>query len=157
MKVVAKSYFDVIGASQDEGLLCEDPSLAVQASKDECDINNIVKKYLRTGELPGQREGIYADLSGFGDLRDMMHAVNEAQQAFMELPAEVRRFFDNDPTKLVEFAQDDRNYDKAVELGLIDKRSSPPAPAPGAGSSPAPQPSAGDKQPASSGPNTTST
>lgn len=147
MKVVARSYFDVIGNS-DDGLLCEDPSLAVQAAKAECDINNIVKTYMRTGELPGQRQLIYADISEMSDLRDALHMVNDAQQAFMDLPAEVRRHFDNDPVKLVEFAQDPNNYDKAVELGLAVRKEVPApvtpsaaAPVVTAGSSPAVAPS----------------
>lgn len=124
--VVAKNYFDVVGASQDEGLKCEDPTLTVQSSKDECDINVIVKRYLRTGELPGVRQGVYADISGLTDLRDAIHMVNDAEQAFMELPAELRREFDNDPTKLVEFAADPRNRDRAIELGLVDPPKKPP-------------------------------
>lgn len=118
---VARSYFDAVGKSGDPGLKCEDVSLTVQASKDECDINIIVKKYLRTGELPGVRQGVYADLSQMIDLRDAIHMVNDAQQAFMELPAELRREFDNDPTKLVEFALDSKNKERAIALGLIDK------------------------------------
>lgn len=117
-KVVAKSYFDVVGASQDEGLKCEDPSLAVQAPKEECDINNIVKRYLRTGELPQVVQGVYADVSQLSDLATAMEIVDQADAAFMALPAEIRREFDNDPRKLVEFAADPSNLERAYELGL---------------------------------------
>lgn len=124
--VVARSYFDAIGHSADAGVDCsEDESPTVQASKDECDINVIVNKYLRTGEMPGVRQGVYADISEMVDLRDAIHMVNDAQQSFMELPANVREFFRNDPTALVEFAADPRNRDKAIELGLIDVAEEP--------------------------------
>lgn len=127
MKVVARSYFDAVGNSADEGLKCEDPSLAVQSAKDDCDINNIVKKYLRTGELPEMRQAVYADVSELGDLRDATERVLAAEEAFMQLPAEVRRYFDNDPVRLVEFSQDPANLEKAVELGLAVRREpSPP-------------------------------
>lgn len=136
-KVVARSYFDTVGNSADPGVTCRDASLAVQASKQECDINFIVNKYLRTGEMPGHRQGVFADLSEFTDLRDAIHIVNEAQQAFMELPAEVRKEFDNDPTKLVEFASDlsdPKKFDRALELGLVERAPAAPpkaaAPAP---------------------------
>ncbi|AXH77433.1 MAG: internal scaffolding protein [Microviridae sp.] len=137
-KVVARNRFSARDASGD--ILCSEPTLAVQASKDECDINVIVRKYLRTGELPGLRQGVYADLSGMVGLQDALHMVNEAEQAFMELPAEVRRYFDNDPVKLVEFASDSKNLEKAIELGLAEKPvvtpPSQPVPVPGAGQAP---------------------
>lgn len=145
---VARGYFD---PKPEDGLSCKDPSLAVQASKDECDINVIVKRYLRTGELPGARQGVYADISHMVGLQDAIHMVADAEQAFLELPAEIRRRFDNDPVKLVAFAQDDRNYDEAVKLGLANPKASPP-------SQPAPTPpAAGGAQPPSGGPNNTPT
>lgn len=136
--IVARSYFDAIENHPDDGLLCEDVSLAVQSSKDECDINVIVKRYLKTGILPEVNRGVYADISAITDLADCMHQAQEAEEAFMLLPAEIRREFDNDPRKLVAFAADDRNYDRAVELGLVEpKRSTqPPAADPAAVSPP---------------------
>lgn len=133
-KVIAKGYFDVVGASQDEGLTCLDPSLAVQAAKEETDINVIIKKYLLTGETPELRQGIYADVSELTDLAEALRQVQEAQEAFMMLPADVRRYFDNDPVKLVAFAQDPANLDKAIELGLAPRKPvSDPSPAGQAG------------------------
>lgn len=126
-------------------LVCEEPSLAVQASKEECDINVIVKKYMRTGELPGVRQAIYADISHYTNLQDALHQVAAAEEGFMSLPAEVRRYFDNDPVKLIEFAQDPANNAKAIELGLAEPKPQPPrqpapAPAPAAGGAPVPPP-----------------
>lgn len=118
MAVVCRTFR---GEHLSPGLKCEDKSLAVQASKDECDINTIVKKYLRTGELPGIRQVVYADISGLTDLQDALNTVIKAEEGFAALPAETRRFFDNDPVKLVEFAQDPANKEKAIELGLVDK------------------------------------
>lgn len=157
-KPIARGYYDRI----EVGLKCEDESLAVQASKDECDINYIVKKYLRTGEMPAQKQALYADISQLTGLQDALHMVDAAEAAFMELPAEVRRHFDNDPVKLVEFAHDDRNYDKAVELGLVlPKPPSQPgaggAPVPGGVKPPVPGAGSAPSQPASSGPNTHTT
>lgn len=145
---VARDYFSDRDDSGD--IKCEDVSRAVQAARDECDINVIVKKYLRTGELPAARQAIYADISSMGNLQDALHMVDAAESAFMELPADVRRYFDNDPVKLVAFAQDPRNQAKAVELGLATwrEKDAPPASqkAP-AGADPAPS------QPAKAGPN----
>lgn len=160
-KFVARSYFDTVGNSADDGLKCEDESLTVQASKEECDINVIVAKYLRTGVPPEQRQVIYADLSEIPDLREAIHMVNDAQQAFMELPAEVRREFDNDPVKLVEFAQDPRNLDRAVELGLATRRpespSQPSKAVPGVQPGSRARSASGSSQSAEADPNSTTT
>lgn len=118
-KIVCRSYRDVKDKVK---LTCEDPSLTVQASKDECDLNVIIRKYLRTGELPEARHAAYADLSQIGNLQDSLNSVIAAEQAFMALPAETRRYFDNDPVKLVNFAADDRNYSEAVRLGLVSSK-----------------------------------
>lgn len=126
--VVAKSYFDVVGASQDDGISCPEKTLAIQSSRDECDINVIVRKYQQTGELPGQRQVLYADISEIGDLRDSLEKVQRAEEAFMALPAEVRQFFDNDPVNLVNFSANEQNYEKALELGLVSPRQQPSAP-----------------------------
>lgn len=125
-----RNYRSTVGNTEEFGIKFEDPSLAVQASREETDINNIVKRYMRTGELPQVRQGVFADISEMVDLRDAIHMVNEANQAFMELPAEVRREFDHDPAKLVEFAQstDPKDREKAIRLGLI----APSAPESGA-------------------------
>lgn len=122
MVVKARAFRDV---RESVGINFDDPSKAVQASKEECDINNIVRKYLRTGELPGARQAAYADISEMPNLQDALHMVADAQNAFESLPAEVRRYFDNDPVKLVNFAADKGNLAKARELGLVDPPEAP--------------------------------
>lgn len=131
---VARSYYDAVGAST-VGLDCKDPSKAVQAAKEECDLNVIVKKYLRTGELPKARQGAYIDLVALPDYQVALNTVIAAEEAFYSLPADVRREFDNDPTKLVSFVGDNKNYARALELGLIPPkaRAGGPASAPGQG------------------------
>ncbi|QKI28896.1 VP3 [Kummerowia striata gokushovirus] len=132
-KPVARGYYDAVGDLTSEGLACKDETRAVQASRDETDINHIINKYLRTGELPQSRQGIFADIAHMKDLQGAIEEVELAKEAFMALPADVRRFFDNDPVKLVEFADDPANTTKLVELGLIDPPRKPaPAPVQGA-------------------------
>lgn len=135
------------------GIKFDDKSLAVQASRDECDINTIVKKYLRTGELPGLREGVYADISEMPDLAAAIQMVSDADQAFMALPAEIRRRFDNDPVNLVAFAQDHNNLAEAISLGLAVAKPSgqlPPKSPAGQAGTPGTEPGT---VPAMSGPN----
>ena len=121
-KPVARDYFDCVGNST-VGVDCKDATKAVQSQKEECDINNIVKKYLRTGELPGARAAAFMDLTAVPKYQDALNQVIQAEEAFMELPAEVRSAFDNDPAKLIEASLDGKNRAKFIELGLI----SPPS------------------------------
>lgn len=105
----------------DSGLECTDETLAVQAQKDECDINNILKTYIKTGVLPStSREGVYADVSNLGDYHTAMNTVLAAQDAFDALPAHVRAHFENDPGKFVEACQSpDTDIEELSKLGLI--------------------------------------
>lgn len=101
----------------------EEPSLAQQQFKEECDVNHIMKKYEQTGQIyhVNRKQGVYADLSNLTDYRQMLADVQKAEEAFQSLPAKVRYEFGNDPSKLIHFLQDKNNKSKAIELGLIEK------------------------------------
>ena len=103
----------------------EEPSLTVQAAKDECDINLIIDRANR-GIYPNVRETMprFEDVTGLPDYQFMLNAVMDAQDRFAALPAAVRSRFGNDPAQLLEFLGDVNNRDEAIRLGLID----PPAP-----------------------------
>lgn len=102
----------------------EEPTMTQQQFKDECDINNIMKKYSSTGQFTHltSKQGVYADFTMITDYREMLETVQYAQDAFMSLPAEMRKRFDNDPGKLLEFIQDSNNYEEALTLGLVNER-----------------------------------
>ena len=51
-----------------------------------------------------------------------MNQVAEAFEMFQSIPARIRALFDNSPQKFLEFAQNPKNADKMVELGLAQKR-----------------------------------
>lgn len=97
-------------------------TMTQQQFADECDINNIVKRYERTGEIVhrNQKTGIYADFTEITNYHDMMDKVLYAQDAFMTLPAKIRTKFRNDPGELLSFLQDSKNLKEAEELGLIE-------------------------------------
>lgn len=102
-------------------LICEGESRAQQQFKEECDINTIVKRFGLTGEIPGEyRVPVSGDFTGISDFHSAMLAVRQAQEAFMELPAEVRARFNNDPQLLMDFVDDGKNKDEAMKLGLLN-------------------------------------
>jgi len=98
---------------------------AQQQFKAECDINNIMAKYMKTG-LAAQKLGArYADLPSGVDYQEALNMLIEAETSFNSLPAQIRKIFDNDPGRFLAFATDPANENELVELGLANPR--PPA------------------------------
>lgn len=96
------------------------PSRTKQSFRDECDINNILRQFNVTGQLPvGSVQPQYGDFSGITDYQSALNAVMAAQDSFLQLPAKVRAKFDNDPALFVEFASDEANKDEMKALGLL--------------------------------------
>ncbi|AXL15187.1 internal scaffolding protein [Microviridae sp.] len=110
-------------ASNESGVACEEPSLAQQHFKDECDINNILRQFNITGQLPTNTlSPRYGDFTGVVDYQSALNAVIEAEDGFMTLPAETRAMFGNDPEQLINFLADEGNRAEAEKLGLVDPK-----------------------------------
>lgn len=106
--------------SADSTFVFSKPSLVKQSFRDECDINNILRKFNVTGQLPvGSVQPQYGDFSGITDYQSALNAVMAAQDSFLQLPAKVRAKFANDPALFVEFASDEANKDEMKALGLL--------------------------------------
>ena len=115
--------YDTIAASNESGLHCEDATLAQQQFKDECDINNIMEKFGMTGLLPqAPLEATYGDFSGVYDYHTALNAIIASEEQFDALPAQLRSRFDNDPSKLIVFIEDEANRPEAEKLGLINPK-----------------------------------
>lgn len=105
-------------------------TMAKQAFKDESDINTIMKRYERTGLLEHTRNSSpqYGDFSNVVDYQTAINQIMDAQRAFSELSAQVRRRFGNDPAEFLAFMDDPANADEARALGLLEAL--PPEPLP---------------------------
>lgn len=122
--------YDVDEVSNETGLVCPEPTMAQQQFRDEADINTIMERFGRTGELVAPvRMPQYGDFTGVNDYHTAMNAVIDAQTSFDALPAKVRARFDNDPGQFVEFCLDDNNREEAVSLGLVAPTVPPVVPA----------------------------
>ena len=102
-------------------------SLTQQNFKKETDIKSIIKKHDRTGIITHVARGVaqYGDYSEVNEYREALDMVNNANQSFMSLPAEIRAHFENDAGAFFEFCTDPKNADEMVRLGL---REAPPSP-----------------------------
>lgn len=121
--VESSAFVEIDRANPAFGLDCSDePSLTRAEFAAECDVNNIMAQYEKTGVLNhyARSEPRYLDVSDVPDLQRAMTILADAEQAFMSLPAVVRREFDNDSAKFVAFAQDPENVEKMREWGLAE-------------------------------------
>lgn len=98
------------------------PVLTKQAFKDECDVNQIIARFMKTGELPEDQARVprFEDVSGLGSYQDAMFLVAEARSMFAALPSHVRERFGNDPAQLLAFGEDPANAEEMVKLGLAE-------------------------------------
>lgn len=107
-----------------------EPSLTRQEFAAECEINNIMKNYEATGIIPtSYREPIYWDADQVpANLQEAMSAMMYANDLFMQLGAPIRREFEDDAVKFVEFASNPDNKAKLKEWGLTAPEKLPDAP-----------------------------
>lgn len=114
------------------------PSLTLQQFRDECDINNLVERYNRTGtfynalDCAGRmvRMPQFGDFSDLGDFREQQQKILDIYDHFQTLPSKIRERFNNNPAFFVEFVGDEKNLDECVQLGLLarPKKVDPVAP-----------------------------
>ena len=90
-----------------------------QSHKEECDINTILKKHNRTGQLDHVRsnEGIYDDFTEH-DYQNSMNIIATANSMFEELPSQMRNKFENDPSKFLNFVHNEKNNEEMYEMGI---------------------------------------
>ncbi len=107
-------------------LMCDpEEARTEQHHKDECDVNQILKKFTRTSlaEFNAQHRPNYGDLSNF-DYMDAQYRMAEANSMYEELPSAIRNQFDG-PGDFLKFVQDESNEDKMRELGILNPLAEP--------------------------------
>lgn len=95
------------------------PSMTQQSFTDECDINQILKKFIQTGILDTIGPGVYADISDTMDYQSALHMIKRADQMFAELPSEIRKRFNNNPAEYMDFVHDPANLQEGIQLGIF--------------------------------------
>lgn len=118
---------------------CGDEMVTKQSHKAECDINNILRQYQRTGIITHVQNArpTYEDLPSNVDFQQAMNTVLEAERAFLALPGKVRAHFDNDPERFLAAFYDPNQVETLRGFGLV-----PEAAAVGGASAPPSEPQA---------------
>lgn len=109
---------------QTDGIQFNDPTRTHQSFKEECDINTILKRYNKTGQLPEiiKTNPQYGDFSSQLSYQESLDVVMKAQEQFDALPSAVRERFGNDPSRFLAFANDPKSVEEMVAMGLATKR-----------------------------------
>ena len=113
---------------REHSILFTQKSKTQQHSKDEVDVNKIMERYTRTGVIDhvNKHQPFYGDIPS-DSYHESMNIVADANSMFQELPATVRKYFQNDPSNFLSYVQDPDNAEKLQEMGLtttpLDKKS----------------------------------
>ena len=105
-------------------MVFEGPGRTKQSFKKECDINEILKQFTKTGLITHVKKhhGFYDDFTSASDYHSALNQIADAQAMFLTLPAQLRAQFDNDPAKFLDFVHDPDNEDEMREMGLLEKK-----------------------------------
>lgn len=104
-------------------------TLCKQSFLDECDINQIMKRWQRNHDLThvNAQTPLYGDFSNAEDYLSALERVRQADAAFQTLPARLRAHVDNDAGKFLDYALDpDLDQVEAEALGMTFAEPTPP-------------------------------
>lgn len=129
--------YDSDKASLESGIDTGTDTPTIQSAKEDCDINEIMRRFGVTGQLPHSgRVPMFGDFTGITDFRGALEAVQVAQESFMELPADVRLRFENDPQRFLYWCEERDasgarvNAEDMKKYGLIPVPPPPVVPVP---------------------------
>ena len=110
----------------DPKVICEEETLTLQYQATETSIERLVKLanqnelYLHAFNSGLEdREPQYGECPSPIDYQDALEIISQGQEAFYNLPPEVRVKFSN-PVEFLTWLENPANYDEADKLGLLD-------------------------------------
>lgn len=105
------------------------PSLAKQSFRDECDINNIMRKFEKSGLVDhiNTHQGQYGDFIGYPEFHEAQNSIKVAEEMFATVPAKIRAKFGNSPEAFLDFVQDSSNEGELIKMGLAHPRDLQPS------------------------------
>ena len=103
-----------------------EPSKTNQDFAKEVEINNIMDRFTRTGELPMNISStlVYGDFTQNSDFMSTLNRIKQGKDLFHEINAKLDNKF-NDPQELSDFMSDPKNEKQLQQLGIFTKRDEP--------------------------------
>lgn len=104
-----------------------DKSLTKQSEFEQADINSIIKRHLNPTILAdlNKLEQVYGEITS-NDLLEAHQKLTDAHEAFMEIPSDIRRHFNQDAGQFIDFATNPDNIDQMREWGLAKPKEPEP-------------------------------
>lgn len=92
-----------------------------QSMRDECNINVIMRRYKKSGQLPlfHGKTPVYGDFSTVQSYQESLDVVQKADALFRCLPAALRRKLENNPGNFLAYVRDEKNREEMQNYGLI--------------------------------------
>jgi len=105
----------------------KEPSKTLQSDAAAADINNILKRYEKTGQLPDmiKTDPRYGDFSDVPTYQEAYATVLHANEQFNALSAQVRARFQNSPEEFLAFTSNPANIKEMVTMGLAIEKPKP--------------------------------
>lgn len=126
--------YDTRAASRAVAQENTEPSKTVQADAHEADINTIVDRLAKTGQMPIIQAPPQVDeFADIFDFTSAMQTIAAAKYAFSQLPAKIQARFNHNPAEYVAFADDPENIPELRKWGVAvdrERRPGDTAPAP---------------------------
>lgn len=105
----------------------DEKTLTKQSFKDDCDVNQILTKWIKTGQPPESKAPMrYGDYTSVEEYHASCQRVIDAQASFDALPSKVRTRFRNDPAEFLGYMSEPitpERFQFLKENGLIRKSS----------------------------------
>ena len=119
--ITARTQYDERTAHASDLSFEGDKGVTKQSDLKDTDINSIMKRFERTGQLPDMivKTPRYGDFSEVPTYQEALEIVTLANDQFLNLDVDVRNRFDNDPAKFLGFASDPKNMDELETMGLL--------------------------------------
>lgn len=99
-------------------------TLTKQEMQKDCDINNIMARFEKTGLIDhvNENKGSYGDFSEIQSYQISLNQVIAAKAMFDSLPAKIRNRFNNAPQAFLNFVDDPENQEEMQIMGLIPNK-----------------------------------
>lgn len=80
------------------------PGRTKQSMAEACDINRIMRRYLKSGQIDHlSRHGGQYGVASSQTFHESMNIIRKAEEMFMDLPSDVRKRFHHDPGEFLDF------------------------------------------------------
>lgn len=143
-----KKIFSAYGTKRRHAIKFSKRTPTKQSFRDECDINQIMAKFQKTGAISHvNRHGVEYGFATSHDFRESMEIVTKANEMFDELPSSIRSKFLNQPELFLEFVQDPANQAEMQKMGLTINKSESTDESPKGSPEGDPKPPAGSSKP----------